>query len=114
MDSVPSPKGVPLDINVCPSKTWDEPPISTPLSDIIELDEFIKTLGEPVSFVAHADGLDCFCNPTYKAVCDECDGSPDCWKCKGDGTVEVTRIEAAELNRFGEAVIVIHSDSEEA
>lgn len=38
------------------------------------------------------DGFDCWCHPTFYAICDECNGG--CWRCD-NGTQERTRDEAA-------------------
>ncbi len=53
------------------------------------------------------DGRECWCNPSYRRVCEECDGNDaGCWACE-NGTILVS------ANQFADDVtlIVVHNDT---
>lgn len=55
-------------------------------------------------------GLVCWCAPTYRVVCPECeDDGPDagCWRCHGEGAVECVDPDGYESPN---ALIVVHRD----
>jgi hypothetical protein len=63
-----------------------------------------------VAKIKHKMDLDCPCKPQVFVLCDECSGNGGaCWKCGGEGLVEVDRFHAEE----NPVAIVVHRDAHE-
>lgn len=64
----------------------------------------------PVADLIDHDGesLDCWCQPTYREVC-ECENG--CYKCR-HGVTRIDRDRAGELSALGVKVIVVHNSAD--
>lgn len=52
--------------------------------------------------------VDCWCDPRFCYVCEECGGDGECWKCE-DGTLPLSRDEAMA---FPDPIIIVHREYE--